>query len=236
MLVLQLKASMGENGLHVGGQAREAVAGCLYGMAPARDVRTTIAACSLCSRRAPAGWDRETRKAPRRRLSSVRSKTQLAGRGRILFQRGSAGPMRAPPEWPLDQLLAWLHGVLNFVVREEHSRASHRREVLLGGIAEERSSAASGGLDPADPAPDQLDTLIQKEMQQIVVECLPALGPRVSRGLADARARAEVRRDRGSAGHQRKYGGDLGQPRDQNAVAMRSEAHAIGDSRRADSG
>src|SRR5882724_6141151 len=26
------------------------------------------------------------------------------------------------PEWGLDQLLAWLHGVLQFVVREEQSR------------------------------------------------------------------------------------------------------------------
>ncbi|HYL37478.1 MAG TPA: RNA polymerase sigma factor [Bryobacteraceae bacterium] len=81
-----------------------------------------------------------------------------------------------PPAWPLDQLLAWLHGVLNFVVREEQNRASHRREVRFGGASDERPAAA-GAFDPADPAPDQLDALIQKEMQQIVVECLPALDP-----------------------------------------------------------
>lgn len=57
-----------------------------------------------------------------------------------------------PPAWPLDQLMAWLHGVLRFVVVEEHNR-----------------------LDHADPVPDQLDALIQKELQQIVVECMPAL-------------------------------------------------------------
>ncbi len=81
------------------------------------------------------------------------------------------------PEWPLDQLLAWLHGVLTFVVREEHNRASNRREVLLSGSDSEGSYRPMGALDRADPAPDQLDMLIQKEMQQIVVECLPALEP-----------------------------------------------------------
>jgi len=86
-------------------------------------------------------------------------------------------PDLAAPEWPLDQLLAWLHGVLTFVVREEHNRASNRREVLFGGADSEGSSGMTGSLDPADPAPDQLDMLIQKEMQQIVVECLPALEP-----------------------------------------------------------
>lgn len=73
--------------------------------------------------------------------------------------------------------MAWLHGVLNFVVREEHNRASSRREILLGGNEPLRSSNWSPALDPADPAPDQLATLIQKEMQQIVLECLPALDP-----------------------------------------------------------
>jgi RNA polymerase sigma factor (sigma-70 family) len=86
-------------------------------------------------------------------------------------------PDQPAPEWPLDQLLAWLHGVLTFVVREEHNRASSRREVLLGGADSESSLRLMGSLDRADPAPDQLDMLIQKEMQQIVVECLPALEP-----------------------------------------------------------
>jgi len=70
----------------------------------------------------------------------------------------------AAPAWPLEQLMAWLHGVLHFVVLEEHNRASNRREFAVGW-AEDR----------ADPAPDQLDVLIQKELQQIVLECLPAL-------------------------------------------------------------
>jgi RNA polymerase sigma factor (sigma-70 family) len=70
-----------------------------------------------------------------------------------------------PPEWPLDQLFAWLHGVLHYVVREEHSRVGYRREVPIGGPRP----------DPADPAPDQLDTLLQKEMERIVVDCFPML-------------------------------------------------------------
>lgn len=70
-----------------------------------------------------------------------------------------------PPEWPLDQLFAWLHGVLQYVVREEHNRASNRREV----------SAADGYPDPADPAIGQIDMLIQKEIQGIVAECFPLL-------------------------------------------------------------
>ncbi len=75
------------------------------------------------------------------------------------------------PAWPLDQLMAWLHGVLHFVVLEEHNRASNRREFAAGRADE----SAIHRLDRADPAPDQLDALIQRELQQIVVECLPAL-------------------------------------------------------------
>ena len=77
----------------------------------------------------------------------------------------------APPAWPLDQLMAWLHGVLHFVVLEEHNRASNRRE-FAGGWADDH---AIHRLDRADPAPDQLDALIQKQLQQIVLECMPAL-------------------------------------------------------------
>jgi RNA polymerase sigma factor (sigma-70 family) len=80
-------------------------------------------------------------------------------------------PGAAPPVWPLDQLMAWLHGVLHFVVLEEHNRTSNRRE--LSGWA--HGAQARNRLDPPDPAPDQLDSLIQKELQQIVIDCLPAL-------------------------------------------------------------
>ena len=79
-----------------------------------------------------------------------------------------------PPEWPLDQLFAWLHGVLCFVVREEHHRAAYQREMPIGATRWERSDEDSR-LDPADPAPDQLDALIQKEIEGIVADCFPRL-------------------------------------------------------------
>src|SRR5258708_5966999 len=83
-------------------------------------------------------------------------------------------PNSMAPEWPLDRLFAWLHGVLHFVVREEHNRVSYHREVLAAGIRQE-SSGSNGHLDPPDPAPDQLDRMIQRELEEIVVECMPAL-------------------------------------------------------------
>jgi len=81
-----------------------------------------------------------------------------------------------PPEWSLDQLLAWLHGVLYYVVREECNRASTQREVPSGGIAFENADE-NGRLDPADPARSQLDDLIHRELQKIVVDCFPTLEP-----------------------------------------------------------
>jgi RNA polymerase sigma factor (sigma-70 family) len=72
-----------------------------------------------------------------------------------------------PPAWPLDQLLAWLHGVLHYVVREEQSRVGYQREVPMGGIGAE--------MHPADPAIDPLDALMQKELDRIVVNCFPRL-------------------------------------------------------------
>jgi RNA polymerase sigma factor (sigma-70 family) len=84
----------------------------------------------------------------------------------IVYYFGEDLPANAkPPEWPLDQLFAWLHGVLHYVVREEHNRASNRREV----------PGADGHPDPADPAPGQIDVLIRKEIQEIVADCLPRL-------------------------------------------------------------
>jgi RNA polymerase sigma factor (sigma-70 family) len=76
-----------------------------------------------------------------------------------------AGP--GVPDWPLEQLFAWLHGVLRFVVREESARVSSRREVLV---------LDADALDVRDPSPDQLDLLIDDEQQTIVRECLSTLG------------------------------------------------------------
>jgi RNA polymerase sigma factor (sigma-70 family) len=79
-----------------------------------------------------------------------------------------------PPEWPLDQLFAWLHGVLHYVVIEEHHRVSNRREVPIGGV-KSGTLGEDGYLDPADPGPHALDTLIEKELEEIVVDCFPML-------------------------------------------------------------
>ena len=87
-----------------------------------------------------------------------------------------------PPEWPLDQLLAWLHGVLRYVVFEEQNRASFRREVPLGSPESEEL-----GLDPPNPAPGQLDLLIRKELESIVADCMPKLD-REYRAVLEMRA------------------------------------------------
>lgn len=71
-----------------------------------------------------------------------------------------------PPEWPLDQLFAWLHGVLYYIIREEHHRAGSQREV----------PPIDSRPDPADPSPGQIEILIQKEVQGIVTDCLAMLG------------------------------------------------------------
>ena len=71
------------------------------------------------------------------------------------------------PEWPLDQLLAWLHGVLRFVVREERARLRFRRET------------SGGSIDPSlarDASPDPLARLIDRQERSIVRESLAELG------------------------------------------------------------
>jgi RNA polymerase sigma factor (sigma-70 family) len=69
------------------------------------------------------------------------------------------------PNWPLDHLLAWLHAVLRYVVREERSRAGFHRE----------EPAGESLLDPADPAIGPLEAMIEQELRTIVVECFPKL-------------------------------------------------------------
>jgi RNA polymerase sigma factor (sigma-70 family) len=73
-------------------------------------------------------------------------------------------PAVAQPEWPLEQLLAWLHGVLRYVVREERSRASFHQEVRVRSMSE-----------PVDASPDMLQRLVERETRAIVSDCFAAL-------------------------------------------------------------
>jgi RNA polymerase sigma factor (sigma-70 family) len=82
----------------------------------------------------------------------------------VAYYFGDELPAGSPPEWPLDQLLAWLHGVLQYVVREEQSRVGFRREVSTISISE-----------PADTSPDALAGMIQRETRAIVTDCFSNL-------------------------------------------------------------
>jgi RNA polymerase sigma factor (sigma-70 family) len=75
-----------------------------------------------------------------------------------------ATPSEGAPEWELDLLMAWLHGVLQFVVREEKSRAAFRREVPATPIHE-----------PADSSGDVLNAMVERETRAIVNDCFAGL-------------------------------------------------------------
>jgi RNA polymerase sigma factor (sigma-70 family) len=94
----------------------------------------------------------------RRSLENRKSQTA------VTYYFGDESPVGAAPEWPLDQLLAWLHGVLQYVVREERSRVRFRREIPARAIGE-----------PADDSPDVLEGMIQRETQEIVADCFATL-------------------------------------------------------------
>jgi RNA polymerase sigma factor (sigma-70 family) len=81
------------------------------------------------------------------------------------FHEHSAAETNAP-EWSLEQLFAWLYGVLRFVVKEETARVSARREVL---------PVDATALDVADSSADQLHRLLDDEMKTIVRESLSTL-------------------------------------------------------------
>ena len=81
----------------------------------------------------------------------------------------------APPEWPLDLLFAWLHGVLNHVVQDENGRASRWREMPMSTVESGRLEGARP-IDPADHGPDPLQQMIDRELKRIVAEAFPKLG------------------------------------------------------------
>ncbi|MGD0616689.1 MAG: RNA polymerase sigma factor [Bryobacteraceae bacterium] len=92
---------------------------------------------------------------------SIDNRTSQAA---VKYYFGETASTGGEPEWGLDQLLAWLHGVLQFVVREEQSRMAFRREVSVRSIS-----------DPADSAPDALEMMVERETAAILDECFARL-------------------------------------------------------------
>jgi RNA polymerase sigma factor (sigma-70 family) len=116
---------------------------------------------TLASRAARLGSrDPESAAQEALRRSLENAKSQAA----VEFYLSEDPPTGAAPEWPLDQLLAWLYAVLQFVVREERSRASFQREVPV-----------RTHIDALDSAAGPLDNLLDRETRTIVQECFAAL-------------------------------------------------------------
>ena len=134
----------------------------------ARLQKFRVALCARASRlgsRDPEGAAQETWK---------RSLQNGSARAAIDFYFGDDSPDGvSPPDWPLDQLFAWLHGVLTNVVREENDRASRWREIPFAPAESDRPPGKFR--HPADPAADPLDELIDREIRVIVAESLPKL-------------------------------------------------------------
>ena len=126
---------------------------------PVSDYRRLASA--LASRAARLGSrdpESAAQEALRRSLENRKSQPAVA------YYFGEESPVGAMPEWPLDQLLAWLHAVLQYVVREEQSRAGFRREV-----------SAISTSEPADTSADALEGMIQRETRAIVADCFATL-------------------------------------------------------------
>src|SRR5438132_7840197 len=108
-------------------QARHPVAGERVCVPPARnaasDYRRLLA--TLTSR---AGWlgSRDPEGAAQEALKRSLENDSSQSAVEYYFSQDPSDRLQ-PPEWPLHQLLGWLHGVLRYVVREEHNRASSRR-------------------------------------------------------------------------------------------------------------
>ena len=146
-----------------------AVASIVAAREPAGDYRRLLAALASRAQRLgsrdPESAAQETFK---RSWENPTSRPALA----FYFCDGAAPGV---PSWTLDQLLAWLHTVLRYVVSEERSRSASRREVSLE--SEEPSWKKGGVPEPVQHAADQLDVLIQRELEAIVAECFPKLDP-----------------------------------------------------------
>ena len=93
-----------------------------------------------------------------------RSIDNLTSQAAVRYYFGETASTGEEPEWGLDQLLAWLHGVLQFVVREEQSRMAFRREVSVRSIS-----------DPADSAHGALEIMVERETAAIFDACFATL-------------------------------------------------------------
>lgn len=123
------------------------------------DYRRLVAA--LASRAARLGSrDPESAAQEALRRSFENPKSQPA----VEYYFGQAAPSSDPPQWPLDQLLAWLHGVLQFVVREEQARAAFRREVSGAPLFE-----------PVDISASALEVMVEQETRTLVNDCFSTL-------------------------------------------------------------
>jgi RNA polymerase sigma factor (sigma-70 family) len=126
---------------------------------PVSDYRRLASAlASRATRLGSRDPESAAQEALRRSLENRKSQPAVA------YYFGEESPVGATPEWPLDQLLAWLHGVLQYVVREEQSRAGFRREV-----------SAISTSEPADTSADALEGMIQRETRAIVADCFATL-------------------------------------------------------------
>ncbi|HTI38404.1 MAG TPA: RNA polymerase sigma factor [Vicinamibacterales bacterium] len=128
---------------------------------PATDYRRLVAAlASKAARLGSTDGEAAAQEALRRSLAHPISRAAI-----VYYFREDPAIGAESPEWQLQQLFAWLYGVLRFVVREERAHASARREF--------RSD--DGVMDVCDPSPDQLEALIDDELRGIVRECLTSL-------------------------------------------------------------
>jgi RNA polymerase sigma factor (sigma-70 family) len=126
---------------------------------PVSDYRRLASAlASRATRLGSRDPESAAQEALRRSLENRKSQPAVA------YYFGEESPEGATPEWPLDQLLAWLQGVLQYVVREEQSRAGFRREI-----------SAISTSDPADTSADALEGMIQRETRAIVADCFATL-------------------------------------------------------------
>lgn len=89
------------------------------------------------------------------------------------YFREDPGGEATPPLWSLDQLIAWLHTVLRYVVSEERNRTSYHMEISLDQKSEAYDDRRFP--EPTDTRTGQLERLLQQELESIVSECFPKL-------------------------------------------------------------